>query len=156
MRLLLTSFALLALAALAGGCTTASSVAVSSIAGLPNASALEIHSHTEVRLQEANFVVTKTNVAGQSKGFSLLGILTIVPPKFDKAMSRLYTEAKMQPGRPQTLANLSVQKDSTYLLLFSLPRLSVRADVVEFTPAHATNTPSRPPPENVIEKPPAW
>jgi hypothetical protein len=85
--------------------------------------------------------VLKTNVVGQSKGFALLGILTIVPVK---AASRLYTQAEMQPGRPQTLANIVMEKDSTFFILFSIPRTAIRADVIEFIPA-VTNMPPGPP-----------
>jgi hypothetical protein len=88
--------------------------------------------------------VLKTNVVGQSKGFALLGILTIVPAKFTTAASRLYTQAEMQPGRPQTLANIVMEKDSTFFILFSIPRTAVRADVIEFIPA-VTNMPPGPP-----------
>ena len=130
--------------ALAGGCAAVSTLPIASVIGSPNASALEIHSGTEVRLQDANFIVTKTNVVGQSQGFSLLGILTIVPAKFTTAASRLYTQAEMQQGRPQTLANMVMEKDSTYLILFSISRTAIRADVIEFIPA-ATNIPPRPP-----------
>jgi len=137
--------ALLGLAALAGGCAAGSALSAASIIGSPNASALEIHNNTDVRLQEKNFMVIKTNVVGQSSGFSLLGILTIVPAKFTKAMSRLYAHADMQPGRPQTLANLIMEKDATYFILFSLPRTAIRADVIEFIPATATDIQPRPP-----------
>jgi hypothetical protein len=37
---------------------------IASVIGSPNASALDIHSGTEIRLQDANFIVTKTNVVG--------------------------------------------------------------------------------------------
>jgi hypothetical protein len=82
---------------------------------------------------------------GESSGFSLLGILTIVPAKFTKAMSRLYVQADMQPGQPQTLVNLVMEKDATYFILFSIPRTAIRADVVEFIPATATECQQRPP-----------
>jgi len=138
--------AFLGLAALAGGCAAASALSASSVLGSPNAAALEIHNNTDVRLQEKNFIVIRTNVMGQSSGFSLLGILTIVPAKFTKAMSRLYVQAEMQPGRPQTLVNLVMEKDATYFILFSLPRTAIRADVIEFIPAAATDLQPRPPP----------
>ena len=150
---LLTLLAPLGIAALASGCAAVSTLPVSSVLGSPNASALEIHSHTDVRLQEANFIVTKTNVVGQSEGFSLLGVLTIVPAKFTKAMNRLYTQAEMQPGRSQTLANLIMEKNSTYFILFSLPRISIRADVIEFVPTTARNiSPQLPPPTGAQSK----
>lgn len=125
--------AALGLAVLTGGCAAAA-ISAASMMGSPSPSALEIHNNTDVRLQEKNFIVIKTNVVGQSSGFSLLGILTIVPAKFTKAMSRLYVQAEMQPGRPQTLVNLILEKDSVYFILFSLPRTAIRADVIEFVP----------------------
>ena len=140
---LFVSLAFLGLA-LAGGCAAVSTLPIASVVGSPNASALEIHSGTEVRLQDANFIVTRTNVVGQSKGFALLGILTIVPAKFTTAESRLYTRAEMQQGRSQTLANMVMEKDSTFLILFSIPRTAIRADVIEFIPT-PTNSPPRPP-----------
>ena len=141
-----TIFAFLAIAALCGGCAGASALSAASIIGSPNASALEIHNNTDVRLQEKNFIVIRTNVMGQSSGFSLLGVLTIVPAKFTKAMSRLYVQAEMQPGRPQTLVNLVMEKDATYFILFSLPRTAIRADVIEFIPATPMDLQPRPPP----------
>ena len=140
---LLAPFALLGLV-LAGGCAAISTLPIASVVGSPNASALEIHSSTEVRLQAAQFIVLKTNVVGQSKGFALLGLLTIVPAKFTTAASRLYAQAEMQPGRSQTLANVVMEKDSTFFILFSIPRTAVRADVIAFIPA-VTNMPPRPP-----------
>ena len=137
--------ALLGIAALAGGCAAVSVLPIAALMGSPNASALEIHNQTDIRLEAANFIVTKTNVVGQSEGFSLLGVLTIVPAKFTQAMNRLFTQAEMQPGRSQTLANLIMEKNSTYFILFSLPRISIRADVIEFIPVNATNVPPRPP-----------
>jgi hypothetical protein len=144
---------LLGLAVLTNGCAGASALSVASMMGSPNASALEIHNNTDVRLEGRNFIVIKTNVVGQSSGFSLLGILTIVPAKFTKAMSRLYAQAEMQPGRPQTLVNLVMEKDSIYLLLFSLPRTAIRADVIEFVPATVTAIPPPLPPESARSKP---
>jgi hypothetical protein len=128
-------FALLGLAALTSGCAAVAALPVASMIGSPNAAALEIHNNTDVRLQGKNFTVIRTNVMGESSGFSLLGILTIVPAKFTKAMSLLYAQAEMQPGRPQTLVNLVMEKDATYYILFSLPRTAIRADVIEFIPA---------------------
>jgi hypothetical protein len=138
--------ALLGLAALASGCAAVSALPVASVIGSPNAAALEIHNNTDVRLQEKNFIVIRTNVMGQSSGFSLLGILTIVPAKFTKAMNRLYVQAEMQPGRPQTLVNLVMEKDAAYFILFSIPRTAIRADLIEFIPVTPTDMQPRPPP----------
>ena len=53
---------LLGIAALTGGCAAVSVLPIASLTGSPNASALEIHSQTDIRLEAANFIVTKTNV----------------------------------------------------------------------------------------------
>lgn len=117
---------------LLGGCAALAPLAVPL---LPTGSASgQFHTATTVKLEQANFVVVKTNVVGQCKGFSLLGIITLVPARFSTAMDGLYAQAEMQPGRPQTLANLVVERSSTYLILYSIPRVSIRADVVEFVP----------------------
>jgi hypothetical protein len=139
--------ALLGLLALGNGCAAASALPIGSIVGSPNASSLQINNNTYVRLQEKNFVMVKTNLAGHSSGFSLLGILTIVPARFEKAMNRLYAQAEIQQGRPQTLVNLIMEQDSVYLILFSIPKTSVRADLVEFVPANDTGSQARPPPK---------
>jgi len=141
----LLTFAAALLAVLASGCAAVSVLPIAALMGSPNASALEIHSQTDIRLETADFIVTKPNVVGESEGFSLLGILTIVPPKFTQAMNRLVTQAEMQPGRPQTLANLIMEKNSSYFILYSLPRISIRADVIEFIPVQVTNPPPSPP-----------
>jgi hypothetical protein len=130
--------ALLGLALLCAGCAGVAASQVSSTLGTlnPNTSTLEIHNQTDIKLTEGNFSVMKTNVVGQSRGFSLLGFITLVPARFQTAMDRLYAKAQMQAGRPQTLGNLVMEKTSAYWILFSIPRVSVRADVVEFTPNH--------------------
>ncbi len=146
--------ALLGLAMLTGGCAGISALPVSpnSLVNSQSSPNPEIHNQTAVTLQEANFVVVKTNLVGQAKGFSLLGVLTIVPAKFTKAMNQLYSQAEIETGKPQTLAHVVMEKSSTYLILFSIPRVSVRADVVEFIPSAAVlipqPVPSLSPPEN--------
>ena len=138
---LLALLALLGLVILAGGCAAAATLPVASMIGSPNASALEIHNNTNVRLQEHNFIILKNNVVGQSSGFSLLGILTIVPASFTTAMSRLCAQAQLESGRPQTMVNLILEKDSINYILFAIPRTSIRADVIEFVPAPAAEHP---------------
>jgi len=135
---------LIALAALFGlvlhteGCASVASMGPSALGTLnPNTSSLEIHNQTDVKLTEGNFVVVKTNVVGQARGFALLGFITMFPARFETAMDRLYTKAEMQSGKAQTLGNVIMEKTSAYWILFSIPRVTVRADLVEFTPGHA-------------------
>lgn len=134
---------LLGLGLLMGGCAAATSLSSSSSGSSmldsfnPSSSALEIHNQTEVKLTEGNFVTVKTNVVGQARGFSLLGFISMVPARFQTAMDRLYSKAEMQTGKPQVLGNVVMEKTSAYWILFSIPRISVRADVVEFVPPSA-------------------
>ena len=138
---------LLGLLALASGCAGIAASQFTGFLNSPNATSLEIHNQTEVKLTESNFVTVKTNVIGQCDGFALLGVVTIVPAKFTRAMDRLYHKAEIPLGRPQTLADVIVEKTSSYWILFSIPKISVRADVVEFTPNPAAILvqPSTPP-----------
>jgi hypothetical protein len=131
------------LAVLLTGCA---GVAMSPLmSGLPGVSSLDLRNQTNVKLSEGNFVLVKTNVVGQSRGFALLGIITIVPAQFNTAFSRLYSQAGMEAGKPQTLADVVVEKTGSYWILFSLPRCIVRADVVEFVPETKAKSASDPP-----------
>lgn len=132
--------ALLGLALLTGGCAAGALTSSSSSSSLldsinPSSSALEIHNQTDVKLTEGNFLTVKTNVVGQARGFALLGFITMVPARFQTAMDRLYAKAEVQTGKPQVLGNIIMEKTSAYWILFSIPRVSVRADVVEFVPS---------------------
>ena len=105
---------------------------------------------TSVSLTQDDYVIVKTNVAAQCKGFSLLGFIPIVPAELSKTMDRLYARAELQPGQPQAFANLMVEHTGSYYLLFSIPKTSVHADVVQFKsrtgPTAGANTNSASPP----------
>ena len=95
---------------------------------------MQITEQTGVKLARDNFVLVKTNVLGWSKGFSLLGLITICPATMTEAMSRMYAAAQMCPGKPQTVAHLTVERSSSYWVLFGIPKVEVRADIVQFVP----------------------
>lgn len=132
-----TRLALLVLAMLLGGCAAAPLLptATSLLNGPANS---DFHSGTSIRLERANFVTVKTNAVGQARGWSLFGVLTMAPARLGTAMDRLYISAEMQAGRPQTLANVMAERSSSFYILFSVPRVTVRADVVEFVPKEST------------------
>ncbi len=134
MKQLAIFVAVAALASLLSGCAAGLATATTSGSSLltPNGAFLEVHSETKVALEKPNFVVVKANNVGQSRGFALLGLITIVPPSCNTALSRLYEQAGVQPGRAQTLANVLVERSSSYWILFSLPEITVRGDLVEF------------------------
>lgn len=137
---------ILAAAALLCGCAAAVPAA-STGAGLLGQQNAMAHTHTSVNLSEGNFTVVKTNVVGCSKGFSLLGLIPIYPPRLTRAMDRLYANAEIQSGQSMSLAHLITEHSSSYWILFSLPEITARADIVQFNPRvtpdnSTTNTPA--------------
>ena len=91
-----------------------------------------LHS-TEVQLVGNNYRVLQTNLVAKSGGFKLLGFITIKSPSYIQAVSRLYAKAQVEEGAPQALANVVHETAGMNLILFSLPKIRVRADLVEFT-----------------------
>lgn len=100
------------------GCSTG-------VGGMPHGSA------TETRLNRANFRVVKARARGEDRGFYLLGFLPIVSPSVGDATDQLMSGVDSE-GRAVSLANVTQEWRSWYFVLFSLPRVVVRADVVEF------------------------
>ncbi len=113
------------------GC--ASVAPLSSLLGAPTGPPpLQVHEQTSVELDEGNFSLVKTNVLGKSNGFSLLGFITIYPATLTKALGRLYSHAQMREGQPQTISHLVIEQTSSYWILFGIPQVIVRADIVQF------------------------
>jgi len=89
---------------------------------------------TSVDLSKANYEVVKQNARGESSGFKLLGIIPFSSPSYADAMDRLYDDSGVpEAGGAHALANVTKDSSSTYLILFSIPKLTVRADVIRFT-----------------------
>lgn len=87
---------------------------------------------TTVDLSRKNYRIVKTNAVGESAGFSLLGFIPLSAPTYTGAMSDLYSKAGLEAGKAQALANVTQERSSRYLILFSIPKLTVRADIIEF------------------------
>ncbi|MEN6428097.1 MAG: DUF6567 family protein [Phycisphaerales bacterium] len=90
-------------------------------------------SGTQVDLSRKNFRIVKANAVGSSSGFKLFGFIPFAAPRYSVAMSHLYKKAGLTEGKAQTLTNVTQENSNLYLLLFSLPKLTIRADVIEFT-----------------------
>jgi hypothetical protein len=90
-------------------------------------------SATQVDLSRKNFHIVKANAIGSSSGFELFGFIPFSAPTYTRAMADLYEKAGVTEGKAQTLTNVTQERSSLYLLLFSIPKLTVRADVIEFT-----------------------
>jgi hypothetical protein len=87
---------------------------------------------TEVNLAQRNYRVVRTNVTGTSRGFALLGLITLMPPDAIEALARLYEAGGIAEGNAIALINVLQQSSAPYFILFSLPEITFRADVVEF------------------------
>jgi hypothetical protein len=91
-------------------------------------------STTTTTLERANYRIVKANVVGHDTGFYLLGIIPIVSPEDTSAMAHLYRQVGQMEGRSLAMANVVQERSDLYLILFSFPRLSIRADFIEFVP----------------------
>lgn len=97
-----------------------------SVGSFPHTSA------TTVDLTRNNYRIVKSNAIGESHGFRLLGLIPFASPTYTGAMSDLYSKAGVAEGKAQALANVTQEQSSIYLILFSIPKVTVRADIVEF------------------------
>jgi hypothetical protein len=107
-------------------------VAVSFFAGCASVGTFPHSTGTSVDLTKSNFRIIKSNAIGEDSGFSVLGIIPLVSPTYTNAMSALYSKAGVSEGKAQALINVSQERSTLYLILFSIPKLTVRADVIEF------------------------
>ena len=83
---------------------------------------------TGVVLKSNNYKVLKAGARGDSYGFYLLGLISYADAKYD-----LYDGIghKLE-GRSIALANQTEDTSTVYLILFSFPRITITADIVEF------------------------
>jgi hypothetical protein len=107
--------------------------ALPALSGLiPGASGTHILTTTTVNLSRKNFKIVKANAFGSSAGFSFLGLFSLKSPSYEEALTQLYRSADVSVGKPQALVNVMNEQTSTYFILFALPKITVRADVIEF------------------------
>ncbi len=89
---------------------------------------------TQVDLAKKNYKVVKANAIGKSYGFWFLGIIPFATTSYTEAISDLYEKAGgVQEGKSQAFVNTAEERSFTYLILFTITKLTVRADIVEFT-----------------------
>ncbi|MGR9088668.1 MAG: DUF6567 family protein [Gammaproteobacteria bacterium] len=99
---------------------------------VPASGGTQLLTGTEVKLSRQNYKIVKANAIGSSTGFSFLGLITMKPPRYDDAMTKLYQSGGVTEGKAQALVNVVHEFSSAYFILFSLPKITVRADVIEF------------------------
>jgi len=88
---------------------------------------------TAVNLSQNNFRIIKAGAVGTSHGFRLLGIIPFAGANETQARANLYNNIGISlEGKSATLANTTYSKSTIYLILFSVPKVTVEADVVEY------------------------
>jgi hypothetical protein len=88
---------------------------------------------TTVGLNERNFKMVCPGASGTSYGFRLLGIIPFASPHYATARTKLYRSAGGDlTGKAIALANEMEDKSTVYLVLFSVPKFTLTADVIEF------------------------
>ncbi len=103
------------------------------IAGCASSGQWHDQTNTGVTLSTNNYKIVKAGAKGESSGFYLFGVIPIVSPNYAEAKENLYkaVNEKME-GRSIALANQTQDHSSIYVILFSIPKLTITADVVEF------------------------
>lgn len=88
---------------------------------------------TSVQLTHNNYKTIKPGAKGKSYGFWLL-FIPIVSPNYADAKEALYKSVDVPlAGKALALANQTEDRSCFTLILFSIPKVTVTADVIEFT-----------------------
>ena len=118
------------------GCAAIAALPLTLPSGPSGSGPTSVLTLTEVHLQQRNYRVIRLNVTGTSRGFALLGLLMLKPPDAAEAFASLYEEGDLRVliAERRALAFVNVMQTSSapYFLLFSLPQITFRVDVVEF------------------------
>ena len=84
-------------------------------------------------LTKGNYKMIKANARGTSYGFRLLGLIPFANPEYAQAQESLYASVGQPLERRSTaLVNQTEDRTSLYFILFSMPRVTVTADVIEY------------------------
>ena len=89
-----------------------------------------------MHLDRANFRVIKASARGVDQGFNLFGFIPIIMPSISDATDNLMQGIDAE-GRAVSLTNVAQERQTLYLVLFSLPKIVIRADIIEFLPDEA-------------------
>ncbi len=96
-----------------------------------SAGVLPYQGATTTDLTKKNFRMIKASARGQDSGFYLLGFIPFSSPTYSDAMRNLYEGVNVE-GKATTLAHVAQDRSTVYLILFSRPKVTVTADIIEF------------------------
>jgi hypothetical protein len=90
-------------------------------------------SATTVSLDQANYKIIKAGATGEAAAYRWFGLFPITSP-YATAKEELYKSVgENLTGRPIGLANTTWDQTSANLVLFSMTKIKVTADVIEYT-----------------------
>lgn len=73
---------------------------------------------------------------GESKGFKLLGLISLKSPSESDALAAMYDNARSRgaklEGESVTFANTSIERSSNYFILWSMPAIKISGDAVQY------------------------
>jgi hypothetical protein len=87
---------------------------------------------TSVDLGHKDFQIVQKSIVGTDQGFALLGFIPVTTPSMVDAMTSLMSKVDSD-GRSVAIVNVAEAIEADYWVLFSITRVKIRADVVEFT-----------------------
>jgi len=86
-----------------------------------------------VNLSKNNYKIIKAAAMGESRGFRFLGIIPFTSPTYSEAKASLYASVgQAMEGRSIALVNQTEDRSFDYYILFSLTKMTLTADVIEF------------------------
>ena len=89
---------------------------------------------TAISLSGKNYRLIKAGAEGDSYGFRFLGIIPFTSPHYASARKALYASVGTPlAGKAIALTNESQDRSALYLILFSIPKITITGDVIEFT-----------------------
>jgi len=94
-------------------------------------------SEAQIDLSKGNYSYVVADAVGSSMGISLFGFIPILRTSYIDAMSDLYKKAGMQKCGAYGVLNVYQEESSIYLIIVSIPRVRVRADIIEFNRSEA-------------------
>lgn len=106
------------------------------LAGCVSSGSIKMDSGTNVSLDRGNYRTIRTGALGTDTGFWLFGLIPFASPTYADAKQDLYESTGQNlEGRAIALANQTEDYSFRWFLLFALPRITLSADVIEFTEA---------------------
>jgi hypothetical protein len=126
---------------------------VAALSGCASAGIFPAAHVSAVDLRDGNFQVVAVNVGGEAQAGYILGVSAAIFGEmrtvalarvmgtgrlYQEALADLWANFERQhgsaPGRSLALVNIRFDSEALNLILFTRPTVSVRADVVEFSP----------------------